>query len=235
MRGLRFGVVLALACGPALAAGCGGAIAPGGAEGDDGGRDAMSVRDGPPAGDSPSPTATVDSGPPTEDAPITPIDAPSVDSPADVPIVPPDGPCLVNLEPCIVSSQCCFGQCMSGICGGTPPVCLPDGTSCSSDALCCSGVCGGGVCGAVVVDAGPPACVPPAPTPCMSCVAGSCCPQLAACEGDPVCSASIQCFDACYVPGQGAACSQKCTAQFPGALTTAITQCGAMACGGPCQ
>jgi hypothetical protein len=158
--------------------------------------------------------------------------------PFDSPIVVEDtGPCLVGLEPCISDSQCCSGIC-NGTCQDTrpPPGCLPDGDSCNGSQPCCSGPCENGVCGVNVQDAGPPViCAAPANNPCFDCLATACCPQLAACEGDPECTQSLACFEGCFTPGNGLTCSQKCNQAYPSPFESPLTSCATSACLPVCQ
>lgn len=223
MRLLLASIVVTLA----TAVGCGGRVTtlgPGGERGDSGSE-----------GDDGGPTEDVvtidvyvpppfDSGPPYEDAPI---------------IVEDAGSCLVDLEPCISFDQCCSGVCTSGTCGDIvppPPSCAPDGQACDSALPCCSGPCFNGVCGVTVVDAGPPVtCSAPAGNQCLACVVGACCPELAACEADSTCNRSLACFEGCFAPGSGLACSQKCNAAYPSPLEQPLTSCATNLCLQTCQ
>jgi hypothetical protein len=76
----------------------------------------------------------------------------------------------------------------------------------------------------------PVTCSAPTGNACFDCLATSCCPQLGACEDDPECNQALACFQGCYVPGQGAACSSKCNSQFPAPEEGNLTSCGAMQC-----
>jgi hypothetical protein len=209
----------------ATAVGCGGRVTtlgPGGdqqdsgSEGDDGGptEDVVTIDTYAPP--------PFDSGPIYEDAPIVVEDA---------------GSCLVDLEPCIGAYQCCSGVCTNGTCGDVapPPSCVPDGYGCNGSPPCCSGPCINGVCGEVV-DAGPPVtCSAPAGNQCFDCLAAACCPQLAACEADTVCTESLACFEGCFTPGSGLTCSQKCDAAYPSPFEQPLTSCATNLCLSSCQ
>jgi hypothetical protein len=211
--------VLVASCSLALAA-CGGKVIIEGSPDDD--RDA--------GGDDGAPTTDVVIidvvVPPPYDAPPPP--------PEDAPYIDDTGVCLVDLEPCIYASQCCSNVCESGTCGDIvpppPPMCLPDGEMCDGNPPCCSGPCFNGFCGASFIDSGPIGCAVPAGNACFECLAASCCPQLAACQSDPECNQALACFQGCYTPGQGAACSSKCNQLFPAPEEGDLTSCGAMQC-----
>jgi hypothetical protein len=181
-----------------------------------------------------------DDGPPTEDVVVIdvivppPYDAPPP-PPEDAPYVEDTGACLVDLEPCIYADQCCSNVCESGTCGDVvsppPPACLPDGAMCDGTPPCCSGPCVNGFCGDAFIDSGPPiSCSAPTGNACFECLASACCPALGACEDDPECNQALACFQGCYAPGQGAACSSKCNSLFPAPEEASLTSCGAMQC-----
>jgi hypothetical protein len=151
--------------------------------------------------------------------------------------------CLPDGYGCSTWQQCCSGNCFGGVCGGivvdSGPSCFPDGFGCQSWQDCCSGDCNLGVCGGVF-DAGPPpdsgfGCVPTGSNQCDGCLAALCCSQLSACEMDPTCMQAQKCFDGCYVPGQGAACEQKCAQAFPSPAGQNLLTCAANSCIGSCQ
>jgi hypothetical protein len=50
------------------------------------------------------------------------------------------GCCLDEGETCTQDSDCCFSDCLNGVCKDP---CRPSGVSCEEDAQCCGGVCGG--------------------------------------------------------------------------------------------
>jgi len=152
-----------------------------------------------------------------------------------------DGGCLIDLEPCLYPEQCCSGICENGTCGGgPPPSCLPDGYTCNGFPPCCSGPCINGFCGfeedsSFPEDSGPISCSAPTGNACIDCLAGPCCPQLGECESDFECSQTLACFEGCYAPGQGAACSQKCDQMYPSPLAQALASCGGAQCAPSCN
>jgi hypothetical protein len=95
------------------------------------------------------------------------------------------------------------------------------------------------LCTAVPVDAGTvdagPVCDPIGANACESCLARSCCPQLAACESDPQCAQAQACFDSCFAQGQAMACELACAAAFPSAPGGALLACAATNCLSGCQ
>jgi hypothetical protein len=113
--------------------------------------------------------------------------------------------------------------------------CLDVGEECSGNDECCSFLCLAGVCQEVTPDEGGISCAAPTGNPCLECLAGSCCPDLAACENDSLCTQALDCFEACFTGNNGATCSSQCNAEFPSMLESALTGCGASQCASSCE
>jgi len=148
-----------------------------------------------------------DDGGPVEDVVVVDTYLPP---PFDAQPPPFDSPIVEDTGPCLVGLEPCIdgSQCCSGICHGT----------CED------------------MDSGPPTiCGAPTNNPCFDCLATACCPQLAACEGDPECSQSLACFEGCFTSGNGLTCSQKCNQAYPSPLESPLTSCATNACLPACQ
>ncbi len=225
---------------PGLVTGCGGHLA----------ADLTSSDGGPEQDGGPSPTATATSSspsststsPPPPPPPTGMVDAGPPETDAEPP--PDTGACLVSLEPCITSAQCCSGFCnASFVCGpSSTPSCRPDGYGCQGAAQCCSGICGGGVCGGVVVDAGPPACYPDGfgcnfPTDCCTgfCSSGTCgylydagpppacLPDSYACQSYTQCCSGICAYGTCGQPFVDASPPPLCAPNNANACTSCLS------------
>jgi hypothetical protein len=164
---------------------------------------------------------TFDAQPPPEDAPVIATDTTS---------------CLAVGEACGSNVECCTFLCIASACQPVtpPPSCVGPGDACESNVPCCSGACDGGVCGESVEDAGV-SCSQPTGNGCAECLAETCCPQLAACESDSLCTQALNCFEACFTGSNGAQCSSQCDSEFPSPLADALASCGASQCASTCE
>ena len=123
--------------------------------------------------------------------------------------------------------------CCSGL------VCHPNGwcydpTPCSLKGdPCGKGCCSGLACDSAGLCAGSVACLS-APGACFTCLASSCCSQLAQCQSVIFCSAQLSCLTSCTAGGTSLSeCEYICGST--GVLLEAIDTCATAQCAAPCE